>query len=482
MNVEDILHPLLNSYLRSPQWVKASVGRAYSAMPVSWRRGRYYRRFVDEAALRGDEALRQLARQKLATTLAHALRSVPAYGSYRDLLDDGPEPIPDPVSLLGMLPIVSKEDVKRDVQSFLAEGVDSALRMKMFTGGSTSVPMTFYLHKGITRSKEYAYIEQFHCRAGMEQHDVVLALRGNQVRTAAKGGPLWSYEPIKKQLMFSPEHLTPACMPEFVLAMRKWKPRFIQAYPSAIHPLALWLRDHPDEEVTRRIRSIMLFSEKPAESQVALLHKVFGCPVLKHYGHSERLLMAATMPDDERYFFWPQYGHFELVDAAGKVINRPGELGEIVGTGFDNAVMPLLRYRTGDLAVLSDRPHAALPGFPVVERIDGRIQEFFICDDERLVGLNAITTAEQHPLLEHAFSIQFEQREPGRMRLRVVMPRRLSQAELQSIGRSVERRIGGGCAIDAEQVEAIQRTGRGKSLMLVQHLDTRRYFGGLAES
>jgi len=476
MNVEDLLHPLLNSYLRSPRWVKASLGRAYSAVPVGWRRGRHYARFVQEAQIDDARQLRNLAQRKLARTLRHALHAVPAYRSRRALvaeLDDHRAA----AAVLRCLPLISKEDVQRAPESFLSGDVDPSLRLKMFTGGSTSLPMTLYLHKGITRAKEYAFIEQFHRRAGMAEHDIVLALRGNALPDA-RGGRLWVYEPIKRQLMLSTEHLSPEHMPEYVRAMREWKPRFIQAFPSAAWPLAQWLRAHPDEEVTRRIESVMLFSETVTAQQVALLRTVFQCPVLRHYGHSERLLMAASMPDDERYFFWPQYGFFELVDAAGKVIERPNQLGEIVGTGFDNEVMPLVRYRTGDMAVLSARAHPALPGFPAVERIEGRMHEFIVCDDARLITLNAITTAEQHPLLEFAQAIQFEQRLPGRLDMRVVSARRMTPAELAAIARSVERRIGGGCTVQAEQVATIPRTARGKLPMLVQRLDPRRYFGG----
>lgn len=476
MNVEDLLHPLLNSYLRSPQWVKTSVGRAYSAVPAALRHGRHYRRFLEEARIADPARLAALAREKLAHILRHALLTVPAYRERRALAAELGDPA-IAAEVLRCLPPISKEDVQRNPEGFLSNDIDPALRMKMFTGGSTSLPMTLYMHKGITRPKEYAYIEQFHRRAGMGEHDSVLALRG-QAMPSAHGGRLWVWEPIKRQLMLSTEHLSPQYMPEYVRAMREWKPRFIQAFPSALWPLALWLKEHPDEEVTGRIRSIMLFSENVTQQQLALVRSVFRCPVLLHYGHSERLLMAATMPDDGRYFFWPQYGFFELLDAAGNVIERPGELGEIVGTGFDNEVMPLLRYRTGDMAVLSDRPHPQLPGFPAVERIEGRIQEFIVSADNRLMTMSGVTTAEQHPLLEFAQAIQFEQHEPGRVALRVVMPRRLSTDELAAIARSVEQRIGGGCTVRAEQVDAIARTPRGKHRMLIQHLDTRRYFGG----
>ena len=99
------------------------------------------------------------------------------------------------------------------------------------------------------------------------------------------------------------------------------------------------------------------------------------------------------MPDDERYFFWPQYGHFELLDADNRPVTQPGKLGFVVGTSFDNGVMPFVRYRTGDLAVLSGRDHPELAGFPVCERIVGRLQEFIVCRDQRLVSITTLAPA-----------------------------------------------------------------------------------------
>jgi phenylacetate-CoA ligase len=471
MAVEDLLHPLLSSYLGSPQWVKTSIGRAYSMLPVSWRRGRHYSRFLREAGLQSATDIRQLASEKLACSLRHAMEAVPAYREYRGLIGE----LDAPETILRELPLISKEDIKRDLQCFVSTRIDPALKMKVFTGGSTAVPLTFYLHKGITRAKEYAFMECFHRRVGLNEREVVLAMRGHAVPGAVRNR-LWMYEPIKKQLILSSDHLGRAFMPQYVKAMREWKPVWIQAYPSAIHPLALWLRDNPAPDVAQRVKGIMLFSENVLDHQVSLIREVFSCAVLRHYGHSERVLMAASMPDDERYFFWPQYGHFELVDQAGKPVTRPGMAGEIVGTGFDNEVMPLIRYRTGDIATLSDHTHPLLPGFASVERIEGRLQEFVVCRDRRLISVNSMTEIPRDEALAGIEAIQFEQRIPGHILLRIAAPHGLSAAASFRFARRIEGKTQGGCSVEVVQVDCIPRTARGKSQMLIQHLDTRHYF------
>lgn len=475
MTLEDFLHPLLGPYIASPQWVKSSVGRMYSWVPLALRRGRSYSRFSYEAQLQERTQIEKLSLQKLADTLRWTLETVPAYQQYRPMLKQ----FDDPIALLQELPMVSKNDLMHNLPHFLSRDIPRRAGLKTFTGGSTSVPMMFYLHKGISRTKEYAFMEKFQQRAGLTKNDVVLALRGRGVPTADRpGGRLWMYEPIKHQLILSSDHLERAYMPEYIDAMRIWKPIYIQAFPSTIYPLTRWLKEHPAPDVSERIKGIMLFSENVFDHHMELIRSVFSCPVLRHYGHSERVLMAASLPDDDRCFFWPQYGYFELVDDHGKTITEPGVLGEIVGTGFDNQVMPFIRYRTGDMAVLSERPNLALPGFPVVERIEGRRQEFIVCRDHRLISINSLSAVHIGDLaLAGVDAMQYEQDKPGHFLIKVVTTLPLSAGSRQGIVRALEAKTQGGCTAELAEVDEIPRTRRGKHQMLVQHLDISRYLG-----
>jgi len=476
MSIEDLFYPLLKAYIGAPQWVKTGVGETYARLPRAWRHGPHRERFAQELHAQGGAAVLQLAQRKLMQTIEWAVKTVPAYRQYQGLIgtDD------DPVALLKQLPLIGKADIKADPERFLSTAIPSGERLKTFTGGSTANPMLFYLHKNVSRPKEYAYMDDFHTRVGLGERDIALALRGRTVPTAKeRGGRLWMYEPIKRQLILSSDHLEPEYMPQYVEALYAWRPTYIQAFPSALYPLAKWLEQHPAPEITQRIRGVLLFSENVYGFQMELFRELFACPVLKHFGQSERVLMAASMPDDERYFFWPQYGHFELIDPSGNAITQPGVLGEIVGTGFDNQAMPFIRYRTGDMAALSERPgHPLLPGYPVVERIEGRLQEFLVCRDHRLVSITTMGAAHFDELAE-VDAIQYEQHEPGQFVLKVVTHRPLGHEVKQRIARAVEEKTQNGCSARVEEVRVIPRTLRGKHQMLVQHLDISNYLGAV---
>lgn len=472
MPIEDLLHPLLKHYLGAPPWLRMPAGHLYARLPGRIRWGRAYDRFRQEAGMRGADAER-LALAKLEATLRWALETVPAYRPYRSLLARRA----DPRALLERLPVTDKAEIKRDPASYLSAAAPAARRLKTFTGGSTRNPMQFYLEKHVSRPKEYAFIEDFRSRVGARPEDVVLALRGRSVPGATKpGAPLEMYEPIKRQLILSSDHLEQRYMSRYAEALVRHRPAFIEAFPSALSPLARWLAAHPLPEFTCNVKGVMLYSENVLGFQMHTFREVFHCPVLIHYGHSERVLMAASMPGDDRYFFWPQYGQLELLDAEGRRITRPGVLGFIVGTGFDNGVMPFVRYRTGDLGVLGDAGHAALPGFAVCERIEGRSQEFLVCRDQRLVSITTLGAAHFAELAE-VQAIQYEQHRPGEVTLKVVLDREPPAQMRERIAAAIREKTQGGCDAQVVRVKRIERTPQGKLPMLVQHLDLGGYLG-----
>jgi phenylacetate-CoA ligase len=472
MALEDLLHPLLGRYMAGPAWLQAAAGRAYRLLPARVRMGAAYERFGAETQVRGAAAT-QAALAKLDTTLRWALETVPAYAPFRGLLAAER----DPLELLARLPVTDKRHIKRHTERYLSHALPASARLEMFTGGSTRNPMRFFLHKHVSRPRELAYIEDFRSRLGVQPNDLVLSLRGRTVPSAeTPGGSLWTVEPIKRQLILSSDHLESRFMPAYAEALAMHRPAYIEAFPSALYPLARWLATHPLPEFTRGLKGVMLYSENVYGFQLERFREVFGCPIVSHYGHSERVLMAATMPDDDRYFFWPQYGHFELLDAEDRPVTQPGKLGFVVGTSFDNGVMPFVRYRTGDMAMLSTRAHPALPGFPVCERIVGRMQEFIVCRDQRLVSITTLGVA-HFPELALVDAIQYEQQRAGHVVLKVVAEAPLAAAQRESIASAVERKTQGGCRVEVVQVESIARTPRGKARMLIQKLDLRRHFG-----
>jgi phenylacetate-CoA ligase len=474
VSLEDRLHPLLSAYVASPQWVKSTIGHAYAAVPDRIKYGAAFKRFRAETRRCYQvDGLSEAVEAKLMETLHCALSEVPAYSAYREILGQRLSP----KSLLSHMPLTSKIDIKADLTRYLSPRRRPHEMLEMFTGGSTANPMRFFAHKHFTRPKEAAYFQDFDSRAGLRSGDIILNLRGRSVAGAGQpGGRMWMFEPIRRHLILSSDHMEPRFMPEYVKALRQWRPTAIHAFPSALYPLARWLDAHPEPAVTDRIHGIELTSENTYDYQLALFRRVFHCPVIRGYGHTERVLLAATMPDDDRFFFWPLYGYLELIDSSGREIKEPGILGEIVGTSFDNAVMPFVRYRTGDMGVWSDTPHRSLQGFQVLERIEGRLQDFVVCSDRRLVSITTLGSAHFRDLAD-VETIQYEQHEAGRLVLKVVCERDLDDRQRAAIATAVRSKTQDGCEVTVVRVASVEQTVLGKTRLLVQHLDVSGFLG-----
>lgn len=477
MPLEDRIHGLAALYVNAPQWVKSVAGSAYAVLPERIRLGPAYARFLQVFDSPSGQA--DYARARLQETLTHALSTVPAYREFGHLLDQVPK---DPRGVLAQLPLADKESIKRRLEDFVSTEA-RARPLRMFTGGSTSIPMMFFLTQGVTRAKEWAAFRALANCYDTDGAGVVLALRGRSVRTAREpDGRLWSYEPIKRHLIMSSDHLEARYMPAYVDAIRQWHPSYIHAFPSALYPLVRWLFENDLGDLFANVRGVLLTSESVFPYQVDLFRKFFRCPVIVHYGHTERVLFAHTLPDDHRYFFWPHYGHFELVDANGKAITQPGELGEIVGTSFDNRVMPFVRYRTGDYAVLSgEAPPKGYEGFPVCERIEGRQQEFVVCRDRRLISVTTLGAA-HFERLDRCMRIQYEQRVAGELLLRVVPLAGAEEIDTRAIAAAVEAKTQGGCSVAVQVVDDISLTPQGKQRLLLQHLDISSFLGASGTS
>jgi phenylacetate-CoA ligase len=69
----------------------------------------------------------------------------------------------------------------------------------------------------------------------------------------------------------------------------------------------------------------------------------------------------------------------------------PGEPGKIVVTDLNNFAMPLIRYRVEDVGVYTERECACGRGFPLLERLEGRVADFLkLPGGGRVAGISLV--------------------------------------------------------------------------------------------
>lgn len=460
MSLEDTLYPLLKLYEAAPQPVKSLAGRAYRAIPASLRYGQGYARFQKEAreveAWDG-ETIRRYQVAALRESLIAAGKT-PFYAER--FAERGVDPAKfEALEQLADYPLLTKQDLLQHREAMVNPEIDAGQRLYITTGGSSGVPVGFYLHKGVSRPKEQAYLEAQWSRRGYRVGDRVAVVRGGVTSSRADGN-ISSFDATRNWLILSSYHLTPERLPEYVAALNRFRPQHLHAYPSAALLLARGM-EQAGLKLNFQLTSLLCGSEKlPAEAQQHL-EQFFGARVFHWYGHSERVVLAGQGRDSNHLHFWPTYGFVEFgeADAEG---NR-----EIIGTSFHNQVMPLIRYRTGDYARLPQSSGNEFP-WPTVEAVVGRDYEFLVSAKGRRISLTAINMHDR--IFDGLFAVQFCQEREGAVECRYQAGPQWQSVREESMRAGMLKKLGDDFTLTLRQVAEVEKTSAGKHKWLVTKL------------
>ena len=202
-----------------------------------------------------------------------------------------------------------------------------------------------------------------------------------------------------------------------------------------------------------KLTSLLCGSEKLTAESQQYLEQFFGAKVFHWYGHSERVVLAAQGRTSNQLHFWPTYGFVEFgaPDSAG---NR-----EIIGTSFHNHVMPLIRYRTGDYAKITDGE---------ASEIVGRDYEFLVSATGRHISLTAINMHDR--IFDGLLAVQFFQEHEGVVECRFQPGPQWQSSRDDSMRTGLLKKLGDDFTLTVREVPEVEKTSAGKHKWLVRNL------------
>ena len=462
MSIEDRLYPLRRLYEGAPQAIKSTIGLAYRHLPIGWRHGKNFGRFAKEA-IESESWSKEAQIAYQTEAVKRSLRAAAECPYYqRRFLEHGVDPLQfEDLSELVKYPLLSKEDLIFHREAMLNQRIAASSRLYMSTGGSSGVPVGFYLHKGVSRAKEQAYLEAQWRRRGYQPGDPTAVIRG-AVTSRVSDGSVCYYDASRNWLVLSSYHLNRERFPEYLRALNRFKPKHLHAYPSAALALAREMLER-NAKLEFQFASILCGSEKLSPESQTFLETHFDAPVFHWYGHSERVVLASQGRRSNHLYFWPGYGYVEF--------GPPNETShrEIIGTSFHNDVMPLIRYRTGDYVKMPDELEGELPMTEVGEVV-GREYEFLLSDQHRRVSLTAINMHDD--LFEGLLAVQFFQASPGLVEFRFQPGLSWKPRRLDTIREGLKAKLGEDFEIKLVEVKEVQKTAAGKHCWLLSQLGT----------
>ena len=429
--------------------------RVYREMYTLLRQSRWWSR----------EELAAYQARALSRLLDHAYENVPYYHRVFEERGLVPGDIQTPGDL-ALLPFLTKEIVQANLADLKARNYPEAAFEYVRTSGSTGTPMGFYYERGVSRAKEWAFMKTQWDRVGYCFGDRCVILRGHVV-DGASSGTYWRRALFGRWLIMSSHQMTEETLPAYIDRIRKFRPRFIHAYPSTAVILARYMREHGIEPFPT-VKAVLCGSENLYPWQRSLLEEAFGCRVFSWYGNSEQTVLAGECEESTHYHIFPEYSIVELIGRDGLPVEGPGAMGEVVATNLTNFVCPLIRYRTMDLAVAAGNPCTCGRSYPLLERVEGRVQDFIVTGKGDLlsgIAMNIDTDA-----FDNVKQFQFYQEKVGEVILNIVRKPSFSEQDAEYLYREVSRSCGDDVTIAIRYVDDIPLTARGKYRYFVQNL------------
>ena len=286
-----------------------------------------------------------------------------------------------PFTALGKLPYLSKEVLRVHARDLLTQKNIPRSVMVFKSSGTTGTPTEIYytpefhaleLAVPAVRNLGWAGIDY---RARRVMFGVRKVCRFDQNRP-----PFWRYSPVENMAYASIYHLSQQNLPYYIEFLRHYRPQIIMGYPSSLYTVSRYALDNND--LPAPAAGVFTTSETVSDRIRDSLEAAWQCKVHDRYGAVEGCLFASQC-EYGSYHVSPEAGIVEIIDQDGMPC-PPGQMGEVICTGLQNTLQPLIRYRIGDVARWAENQECPCGrAMPILEAIEGRFEDICVTPDGR---------------------------------------------------------------------------------------------------
>lgn len=376
-------------YDHSPVFLQNLLTSVYGYQLHVLRYGGKYQQYLEqleESQWWSGEQLRELQFELLQRLLFHAYDHVAFYRERFREAGFHPRDLKS-IDDLQRLPILTREDILQNAERMVADNYPHSRLHQHFTSGTTGTPLRFYEDKDTVR-RNYAFWMRFRRWFGFREWLPRATFGGRVVVPRNQNRPpYWRHNYVENQLVCSSFHLSEETLPAYIERLERFSPFLIDGYVSTIFTLARYI--NRQGITTIQPSAIQTTSETLFDFQRREIEKAFQCKVYNQYGQGEKVAFISECEHGTLHVN-DEYGVVEIIKDDHPA--RPGEAGEIIATSFNNWVMPLIRYQTGDMAVVGDVSSCPCGrGLSVVKSVEGRVIDVLRMPDGKIVPPTALT-------------------------------------------------------------------------------------------
>jgi len=392
--------------------------------------------------------------QRLRALLVHAGARVPYYRELFARCGFDPAAVRS-VADLARLPLLDKPTIRAHTDALKAEGAVGLARFN--TGGSSGEPLIFYIGRERV-SRDVAAKWRATRWWGVDIGDPEVVVWGSPIELKAQDRMRGLRDALMRTELLSAFEMSPERLDHFVARIRARRPAMLFGYPSSLSMIAAHAAARGVRLDDLGVKVAFVTSERLYPEQRAAIERAFACPVANGYGGRDAGFIAHQCPAGSLHITAEDIV-LETVDAEGRAVPA-GQPGEIVVTHLATGEFPFIRYRTGDVGVLSDAACACGRGLPVLAEVQGRTTDFVVAADGTVMhGLALVYVLRDLPGVQH---FRIVQESLALTRIELVATPAQDAARDAAVVAAFRRRLGAGVEVRIEPVEAIARERSGK--------------------
>jgi len=396
--------------------------------------------------------------KQLRKMMLHCYKNVPYYKTVFDEGGIDPQSI-QTINDLQRLPVLTKDDVKANIDSLIATNVNSQNIKLHPTGGTTGAGLIFRT-SNYEEAVQWAIWWRYRRWHGIST-DIWCGNFGGKVTVPLEQAkpPFWRINHYGKQYFFSGYHINKNNAKYFAQCLKDKAIAWIHGYPSNIANLASNLNE---QGIVVPLKWVSIGAENLYEYQIKQIEKAFCVRPLQHYGLTEGV---ANISEDRNGELTIDED-FSCVEFLSYENGNANEQ-RIIGTSLTNYIMPLIRYETGDLAIVN-HPERFNSHGRVIDGLNGRSNEFVMLPNGAKVGAAAIS------LIINRFNFieasQIVQNSIDSITVRVICKGKMNQELENEVLTAMHERLSKEINIKIEYVTAFEKTKSGKQRLVISNL------------
>jgi phenylacetate-CoA ligase len=303
------------------------------------------------------------------------------------------------------IPFTTKQELRRGfTEGFLTLPLERCVRLHSSSGTTGRATVICHTARDIDRWTELVARSMY--MIGVRRSDVFQNMMGYGLFTGGLG------------LHYGSERLGALTIPASsgnsrrqIHLMRDFKSTVVHITPSyALHLHSLFEGESIDPGRDLFLRRAILGAEPYSEQTRRKIEDLYGIDAFNSYGLSEMNGpgVAFECPVKEGMHLWEDSYLLEIIDPVTGEPVKDGEEGEIVLTTLQREAMPIIRYRTGDIARVYPAPCSCGRTHRRISRIRGRSDDMLIIKGVNIYPMQIEQVLMEIPEVAHNYLIELE--------------------------------------------------------------------------